>query len=161
MAIEIERRFLVEGSDWKQSAQAPSHIRQAYLALTSAASVRIRIKNDDDATLTIKSAQAGIERAEFEYAIPAADAEKLMALRTGRVIEKQRHGVAIGKAYWEVDVFGGELRGLVIAEIELDHKDRHFERPGWLGEEITSDVRYSNASLAIYGLPDGAGAADA
>lgn len=153
MAIEIERRFLVDGSGWRRGARAPSHIRQAYLALTPEASIRIRISNGEAATLTVKSAQAAIERAEFEYAIPVADAEKLMALRTGRVIEKQRHGVAVGEAQWEVDVFGGELSGLVIAELELDHKDRAFERPQWLGEEITNDGRYANASLAIYGLP--------
>jgi adenylate cyclase len=154
MAIEIERRFFVGGSDWARGAHAPSQIRQAYLALTPEASIRIRISNGEAATLTVKSAQAAIERAEFEYAIPVEDAEKLMVLRTGRVIEKQRHGVAVGEAHWEVDVFGGELHGLVIAEIELDDKDRQFERPPWLGEEITSDARYSNASLAINGLPD-------
>ncbi len=154
MAIEIERRFRVASSDWERSAEAPSRIRQAYLALTHAAAIRVRIKNDTTAFVTIKSAVAGIERAEFEYPIPLADAEELMAMRTGRVIEKRRYGVAVDQAQWEIDVFDGELAGLVIAEIELDDKDGHFDRPAWLGAEITDDGRYSNASLAVNGLPD-------
>ncbi len=153
MAVEIERRFLVEGRDWDSGAEAPSRIRQAYLALTPGAAVRIRIKDDKTAFLTIKSAGAGVERAEFEYAIPVDDAEELMALRTGGIIEKRRHDVFVGGAHWEVDVFGGELAGLVIAEIELEDKDHCFDRPHWLSKEVTDDVRYSNASLAMKGLP--------
>ena len=154
MAIEIERRFLTAGADWRRGAEASRKIRQAYLAVTPAASVRVRIANDAAAALTIKSGKAEIERAEFEYPIPVADAEELMAMRTGAVIEKQRYLLIVGGLRWEIDVFSGALAGLVIAEIELDDKDQEFERPDWLGEEITDDGRYANASLAVNGLPD-------
>lgn len=153
MAIEIERKFLVASPDWERSAASSSLIRQAYLVVTPAASVRIRIENDDTASLTIKSTKSEMERAEFEYAIPLEDAEQLMALSVGNAIEKRRYRLPADWGCWEIDVFSGALQGLVIAEIELDHKDRYFDRPRWLGEEITEDTRYSNASLAINGLP--------
>ncbi len=153
MAIEIERRFLIANSRWRESAEAPRQIRQAYLALTGLASVRIRIVETAKAYMTIKSAQAEVERLEFEYPIPVADAEKLMEMRSGNMIEKQRHIVPCETMRWEIDVFSGVLAGLVIAEIELPDPDVQLSRPDWLGAEITSDERYSNASLAIHGLP--------
>jgi CYTH domain-containing protein len=153
MAIEIERRFLIANSGWQENAEAPRQIRQAYLALTGLASVRIRIVEAAQAYMTIKSAQAEVERLEFEYSIPVADAEKLMEMRSGNMIEKQRHIVSCGNARWEIDVFSGVLGGLVIAEIELPDRDMQFNLPDWLGAEITSDKRYSNANLAIDGLP--------
>ncbi|MGF1620381.1 MAG: CYTH domain-containing protein [Rhodomicrobiaceae bacterium] len=153
MAIEIERRFLVVNSSWRESAEAPRQFRQAYLALTGQASIRIRIVEKAEAYMTIKSAQAEIERLEFEYSIPVEDAETLMEMRSGNMIEKQRHIVSCGNARWEIDVFSGVLAGLVIAEIELPDRDMQFSRPDWLGAEITTDKRYSNASLAIHGLP--------
>lgn len=153
MPVEIERRFLVANAEWKSSAEASSQIRQAYLAATVEASVRVRIKDSVSAFLTIKSAKAEIERAEFEYAIPIADAEHLITLRLGKLIEKQRFILTAGSTRWEIDVFEGELQGLVIAEIELDDKDRPIDRPLWLGREVTTDIRYSNASLAMKGLP--------
>jgi adenylate cyclase len=154
MAIEIERRFLVANSDWQASATASRHIAQAYLAVRPETSVRVRIKDGKAAWLTIKSGKASVERTEFEYEIPVKDAEELMELRTGIIVEKQRHMVTVGGAHWEVDVFGGELSGLVIAEIELDRSDEAFDRPAWLGEEVTDDGRYSNAALATHGLPE-------
>jgi adenylate cyclase len=155
MAIEIERRFLVARPDWRQHAVATKRIAQAYLSVTPEAAIRLRIVDGGAAWLTIKSGNAGIARAEFEYPIPAADAEEMMALRTGIVIEKRRHIVDIGGDRWEVDVFEGELSGLVIAEIELDDAGRDFQRPDWLGREVTDDGRYSNAALATLGLPEG------
>lgn len=155
MAIEIERRFLVARPDWRQRAVAAKRIAQAYLSVTPEAAVRLRIVNGEAAWLTIKSGNAGIARAEFEYPIPAADAEEMMALRTGIVIEKRRHIAEIGGDRWEVDVFEGALSGLVIAEIELDDAGRDFQRPDWLGREVTDDGRYSNAALATLGLPEG------
>ncbi|NJM33859.1 MAG: CYTH domain-containing protein [Rhodomicrobium sp.] len=153
MAIEIERRFLVKSSAWQRSASPPHRIKQAYLTINDAVSVRVRLVDGGNAFLTIKSAASGIERAEFDYPIPRADAGQLIAFRTGALIEKLRYGLAMDRARWEIDVFEGELAGLVIAEIELDSKDRHIDRPHWLGEEITEDSRYANASLARYGLP--------
>lgn len=155
MGIEIERKFLVTGPEWKREAVASRDLRQAYMAVTSEAAIRIRIEDESAAWLTIKSAGAGIARAEFEYAIPVADAEQILALRTGGIIEKRRHIVPAGDARWEIDVFVGGLAGLVIAEIELNRTDQAIPQPHWLGEEITGDARFSNANLAMKGLPEG------
>jgi adenylate cyclase len=153
MAVEIERRFLVASSDWQLSSSSSYEIRQAYLAITEMISIRVRIKNGLGALLTIKSAQPAIARAEFEYSIPVEDAEQLCEFKLGHLIEKRRYSVPAEWGCWEIDVFDGDLAGLVIAEIELDTPDRDFGQPGWLGEEITSNARYSNASLAVNGLP--------
>jgi adenylate cyclase len=111
-------------------------------------SIRVRVDGPAAATLTIKTASAGRERAEYEYAIPLADAESLMRHREGSVIAKTRHIVPAGELAWEVDVFEGDNAGLVVAEIELDRADRPFERPAWVGAEVTDDRRYYNADLA-------------
>jgi adenylate cyclase len=99
--------------------------------------------------LTIKSAEAEIRRLEFEYEIPFADADALFDLREGGIVAKLRYKLAWQGLVWEIDVFEGENRGLAIAEIELPDENKLFERPPWLGPEITADPRYSNASLAI------------
>ncbi|WP_088345343.1 MULTISPECIES: CYTH domain-containing protein [Rhodomicrobium] len=156
MGVEIERKFLVATSDWMDAAVSSRELRQAYMAVTPAASIRIRIEGESAAWLTIKSAAAGIERAEFEYAIPVSDAAQLLTLRTGGVVQKRRHIVpAGGDICWEIDVFGGRLEGLVIAEIELETREQTIPHPNWLGEEITGDARFSNANLAMNGLPEG------
>lgn len=149
MATERERKFLVTGEAWRAQVVSERVIRQAYLASTPHAAIRIRISDDSKAVLTIKSADSGIERSEFEYAVPLADAEAMIALRTGEVIEKRRHVVPAGDLAWEIDVFAGAHDGLVMAEIELPAQDTPFERPGWLGEEVTGDRRYYNASMAL------------
>lgn len=149
MAYEIGRKFLVRDESWRASAQSVTTIRQAYLARNEAISLRIRIKNNTRATLTIKSAAAKIGRQEFEYEIPLEHAAALFELREGGVVEKLRYELPQAELIWEVDVFQGENEGLVIAEIELRREDEAFERPKWLGQEITLDWRYSNASLAI------------
>jgi adenylate cyclase len=148
MATEIERKFLVVGDDWRAEVAHSVVIRQAYLSFTSAMAIRIRIVDDAKAFLTIKNAEPGIARSEFEYPIPLADGHGLIELRTGQVIEKRRHLVRIGGMQWELDVFEGPHAGLVIAEIELPDKDATFERPPWLGKEVTGDARYYNVSLA-------------
>lgn len=148
MAQEIERKFLVSGSGWRDAAESSRMFRQAYLARTGAASVRVRIVDEAEAFLTIKSATPGRARAEFEYPIPVADARALLALRTGRVIEKRRYRVRAGASSWEVDVFAGDYAGLVIAEIELPAIEAPFDRPAWLGAEVTDDPRYYSADLA-------------
>ncbi len=134
MAIEIERRFLVATPGWESGAGSSSLIRQAYLSVTPASSIRIRIKNDVSASLTVKSAKSEIARSEFEYPVPLEDAEELLTLRMGHLIEKRRFIVIIDWARWEVDVFSGIFEGLVIAELELDDCTRQFDRPSWLGE---------------------------
>jgi adenylate cyclase len=148
MAKEIERKFLVSGNGWRKRADRGKPIRQAYLAHTDRISLRIRIVGNAKAYLTIKSGQSDTTRSEFEYSIPLGDARALMKMRTGRVIEKRRHIVKTGKTRYEVDVFKGPQRGLVIAETELSTARRRFERPQWLGKEVTRDKRYYNASLA-------------
>ncbi|MBS0248542.1 MAG: CYTH domain-containing protein [Proteobacteria bacterium] len=151
MGIEIERKFLLASEAWRDQVVSHSNIRQAYLAVTDTNTVRVRV-TDTAAFLTIKSAGQAMSRDEFEYSIPLGDAKALLALRAGRLIEKRRHIVPHGSLRWEIDVFSGELAGLVIAEIELPSEDTIFERPAWLGEEITGDRRYANASLATQGL---------
>lgn len=153
MATEIERKFLVAGDGWRSSVTDHLDIRQAYLSVTDTNTVRVRLAGRA-AFLTIKSAGSGLTRQEFEIAIPFAEAEAMLALRTGRIIEKRRHIAPAGLLRWEIDVFAGDLAGLVIAEIELPTETAEFERPDWLSAEVTGDPRYGNSSLATNGLPD-------
>lgn len=148
MPAEIERKFLVTGSGWAAHAGRPVAIRQAYLAQTGRVSVRVRIKGTDAAFLTVKSAEPGISRLEVEAAIPVHEAEELLELRQGSVIEKKRYQVPFGGLVWEVDVFEGENAGLVIAEVELPDPGFAVELPPWIGREVTDDERYYNARLA-------------
>lgn len=106
MAQEIERKFLVNGTGWQDHVTRTVEIRQAYLARTPAMVIRVRIVDEDRALLTIKSARPGTTRSEFEYPIPLDDARRLMDLRSGQVLRKRRHVVAVGAHEWEVDVFG-------------------------------------------------------
>ena len=154
MGIEIERKFLVVGQAWRAQAERRQRMAQGYLndaaAVDSGAqqvSVRVRIAGEQ-AALNLKSRELGASRQEFEYAIPLADAEALLALCVGGVIDKTRHYVSVGAHLWEVDEFHGENVGLVVAEIELSAVDEAFERPSWLGVEVTEQVRYYNLALA-------------
>ncbi len=148
MAVEIERKFLVADASWRSGAGDARAFQQAYLAKTELLSIRIRIVDGATATMTIKSAEPGVERREYEYAIPIEDANELLQRREGAIIVKTRHLVRSDGHVWEVDVFERENAGLVIAEIELTRPDEPIERPTWLGEEITHDRRYYNAELA-------------
>jgi len=109
---------------------------------------RVRIENDTDATVTIKSKRAALRRLEIEYPISVLDAEALLSLRDSGMIEKTRFTIPWQEHAWEVDVFSGDNAGLVIAEIELRHEDEAFDRPPWLGVEITGQSQYYNGSLA-------------
>jgi adenylate cyclase len=148
MSFEIERKFLVIGQDWKRLAIARTRMRQAYLAAEGALSIRVRIKEDHAATLTIKSRGAELRRLELEYPIPTTDAEALIARRHGSIIEKVRHDIPWHGLMWEVDVFIGENEGLILAEIELDHERQPFDLPPWIGTEVTSQRQYYNGDLA-------------
>jgi adenylate cyclase len=148
MGVEIERKFLVRNSDWRTSVSSHSAIRQAYLNTTAEASIRVRIRNNSTATLTIKSRPSDLRRLEFEYPIPVLEAEALVSLRQGSVVEKTRYLIPCGKLTWEVDVFLGENDGLVIAEIELPDETHPIERPAWIGAEVTGQAQYYNSSLA-------------
>jgi adenylate cyclase len=147
MNFEIERKFLVRGNGWQELVTRNTSIRQAYLAADGKASIRVRIKGDNSATLTIKSRPVDLRRLELEYAIPVLEAEALMQLRRGSIIEKVRHVVPWGDLAWEVDVFSGENIGLIIAEIELRHEHQHVELPDWTGAEVTGQQPYYNSSL--------------
>jgi adenylate cyclase len=148
MAIEIERKFLVRGDHWRALATSRSSIRQAYLASGERSTTRVRINDDKQAMITIKSKRAELRRLEVECPISVLDAESLLCLRHSGLIEKIRYTVPwLGKS-WEVDEFLGENAGLVIAEIELGDEREHFERPAWLGLEVTGQSQYYNGSLA-------------
>jgi adenylate cyclase len=147
MGREIERKFLLRDDAWRAGIERSVHMAQGYLGEVSRASVRVRIA-DRDATINIKSAHPGISRDEFEYAIPLADAEALLTLCSGWPVIKTRHIVRVGAHTWEIDEFAGANAGLIVAEIELDAPDEEFERPPWLGEEVSEDWRYYNVALA-------------
>ncbi len=119
MAFEIERKFLVLGDAWKLSVGESAYIRQAYLSSHDKASIRVRIRDNLKATLAVKSRGPSLRRHEFEYVIPVLDAEVMLALRCGSIIEKHRAMVLDNGDAWEIDTFLGENAGLIIAEIEL------------------------------------------
>lgn len=146
MGIEIERKFLVHSDGWKQQAQR-TLLRQGYLSSHPDRVVRVRI-DGETAMLTIKGRASGASRSEWEYSIPMTDAETMLdRLCEQPLIEKWRYRVDHDGMLWEVDEFLGQNLGLVVAEIELMSEDQPFARPGWLGEEVTHDPRYANASL--------------
>jgi adenylate cyclase len=145
MATEIERKFLVRGRSWRRTDAV--EYAQGYLNRDHERTVRVRVAGDR-AWLTIKGRSVGASRPEFEYEIPLVDAEQLLALSDGPVVRKRRHLVPHAGFTWEVDEFLGDNEGLVVAEIELDAEDRAFEKPDWVGEEVTGDPRYFNSSLA-------------
>jgi CYTH domain-containing protein len=147
MGIEIERKFLVSGPAWGN--QAGVQYVQGYLNRDKARTVRVRVAGDQ-AYLTIKGKSEGAKRIEFEYPIPMDDARALLALCDGPLIEKTRYRVPYAGVTWDVDVFEGANSGLVVAEIELESETQHFERPDWLGEEVTHDARYFNSNLASH-----------
>ena len=147
MSFEIERKFLVHGDAWRALARERISIRQAYLSADGKASVRVRIKNESTATLTIKARSAELRRLELEYPVPIVEAEAMLNLRDGYIIQKVRHVVPWHGLAWEIDVFSGENSGLVIAEIELDHEHQPVELPDWIGREITGQRQYYNSFL--------------
>lgn len=148
---EIERKFLVKGDGWRRRVTSSTHIVQGYLARGRKATVRVRIKDGKTATLTIKSREAGASRSEFEYNISLKDARALLMLGGSGRIEKTRHTVPQGKLVWEIDVFAQREDNLVLAEIELPNETETVKLPAWIGEEVTSDPRYRNSSLADSG----------
>ena len=150
MAVEIERKFLVTSNSWMASVSKIRNIRQAYMCNNERVSVRIRIDSTSGAALTVKTASPGRHRSEYEYQIPVSDAEELLALREGAVVQKIRHEVSFDDLVWEIDVFGMDNAGLVLAEVELESADQAFARPVWLGEEVTDDARFYSANLALY-----------
>ncbi len=151
MAIEIERKFLVIGEGWRSGV--PHRITQGYLSEESGPTVRVRTCGAK-AFLTIKGETIGISRPEFEYEIPLEDARALLAMCQTPLVEKTRWIVPAGTLKWEVDEFSGLNRGLNIAELELTAEDQVFEKPDWIGREVTSEKRYYNSKLARHPFCD-------
>lgn len=150
MAIEIERKFRVASDSWRKHVTASHRMRQGYLSgVGGKASVRVRIA-DDQARMNIKSAVVGTSRAEYDYSIPLDEGLEIYnALCVGQV-EKTRHLVIYGGHTWEIDEFGAENAGLIIAEIELESPSEPFSRPNWLGAEVTDERRYYNHALSLH-----------
>lgn len=152
MGLEIERKFLIVGEGWRQPAERQQRFSQGYLSRDPARTVRVRLSGTsagEQAFLTIKGKTVGATRAEFEYEIPPADAQQLLLLCEGPLIDKIRHLCEHQGKTWEVDEFFGDNAGLIVAEIELASEDEAFERPDWLGHEVSGDARYYNANLAL------------
>lgn len=148
MGFEIERKFLVRDDSWRNSVIRHVKIRQAYLDSDANVGIRVRVLDNNSATLTLKTRRSKLSRREFEYDIPTADAEALISLRRGKVVEKVRYIVPAGELIWEIDVFSGENLGLVIAEIELPNQNHQIELPPWIGSEVTGQDGYYNGTLA-------------
>jgi adenylate cyclase len=154
MGIEIERKFLLNSDDWSQHTDKSVRMAQGYLndmqALRTGAqkaSVRIRIAGEQ-AFLNMKSRELGTTRQEFDYEIPVADAEDLLKLCVGGLIDKTRHYLRHAGFLWEIDVFEGDNAGLIVAEIELPSADTEFAKPDWAGRQVTDELRYYNLALA-------------
>lgn len=153
MAKEIERKFLVAHQVWRESVNTIHVFRQGYLSYDSERTVRVRA-TEVTGYLTIKGITEGLTRDEFEYEIPLADALALLQLCERPAIEKKRYIVPNGAHVWEVDVFEGVNEGLVVAEIELGSEDEAFDKPNWLGNEVSGDRKYSNSALSLHPFKD-------
>ena len=153
MAKEIERKFLVAHQAWRESVNTIHVYRQGYLSYDSERTVRVRA-TEVTGYLTIKGITEGLTRDEFEYEIPLADASALLQLCERPAIEKKRYIVPNGAHVWEVDVFEGVNEGLVVAEIELGSEDEAFDKPNWLGNEVSGDRKYSNSALSLHPFKD-------
>ena len=145
MSTEIERKFLVVSNAWRKLAQGERYV-QGYLSSVPDRTVRVRLSGET-CTLTIKGRSAGISRQEFEYNIPIADAEPLLALCERPLIEKTRYRIPHAGRIWEVDEFAGVNAGLVIAEVELESEHAAIDLPAWVGAEVSHDARYFNSNL--------------
>jgi adenylate cyclase len=147
--VEIERKFLVTSNAFKSNALRENHIAQGYLSSTPERTVRVRIKGEKGfITIKGKTNEAGMSRFEWEKEIPVAEAKELLLLCEKGVIEKIRYEIQVGLHLFEVDEFYGENEGLIMAEVELQSEAEVFEKPIWLGEEVTQDNRYYNSYLS-------------
>jgi len=150
--VEIERKFLVANDEWRQSANRSVNIRDGLIAVYKDRKVRVRI-SDDIATVAIKGPRIGIVHSEFEYEIPIADTERMLStLCQDDTLEKQRFFVEEAGATWQVDVYGGILQGVVIAEIELKQESQELILPRWIGKEVTGDSFYKKVNMRARAL---------
>ncbi|MBW4576397.1 MAG: CYTH domain-containing protein [Aphanothece sp. CMT-3BRIN-NPC111] len=147
MAIEIERKFLVKGDRWRSLATGILY-RQGYIATQKGTTVRIRLVGEQG-YITIKGKSVGISRAEYEYPIPAEDAQEMLDnLCEHPLIEKTRYKIKLAGLIWEIDEFAGENQGLIIAEVEITDENQNVELPEWIEREVSDDPRYFNVNLA-------------
>lgn len=149
MGIEIERKYLLNGTDWKAGAEG-FFVRQGYLSTNQEHTVRVRTIGEEGC-LTIKGPTHGVSRLEFEYSIPIAEANRMLEeLCPHPLIEKTRYRIRHGDLVWEVDEFSGNNEGLIVAEVELSHEDEATSLPEWIGEEVSGDPRYFNSNLSVH-----------
>jgi CYTH domain-containing protein len=156
MGKEIERKFLVQGTVWRELSEGIPY-RQGYLSSVKERTVRVRTIQDRG-FLTVKGVTQGISRLEYEYAIPLEDANALLAICEKPLIEKNRYKIPFDGLIWEVDEFFGDNDGLIIAEVELVSADQSFSKPSWVGEEVSADPRYYNSNLIKNPFKNWAGA---
>jgi CYTH domain-containing protein len=154
MAKEIERKFLVKDGSWLAASERKIGIVQFYLAISAERSIRVRISDGGNAKLTLKFGSDLLARDEFEYPVPLAEAREMMEFAIGTIIRKTRHNIVHKGYLYEVDVFSEPLDGLVVAELETPDRVPPEMLPAWLGREVTGEIRYSNASLALNGFPE-------
>jgi|TARA_B110000259_G_scaffold12018_1_gene12932 adenylate cyclase len=149
MSLEIERKFLIKNLDFKTESFEKKYLKQGYLNADKNRTVRIRIA-DEKAFITIKgkSNKAGTTRFEWEKEIPFSEAEELLLLCEPCIIEKHRYLIKKGTHTFEVDVFLGDNQGLIVAEVELNSENETFEKPTWLGNEVTGELKYYNSSIS-------------
>lgn len=149
MAIEIERKFLVKGEQWRTLAVGKVY-RQGYIATHNGTTVRVRLVGNQG-YLTLKGFRIGVSRAEYEYPIPAADAQEMLDNLCDRpLIEKIRYTIQWAGLIWEIDEFTGDNQGLILAEVELTAESQIIELPDWIDQEVSDDSRYYNVNLVRY-----------
>lgn len=148
MAKEIERKFLVKDDGWRAEVTSSSDFIQAYIVTMDDRSLRVRLMDDERASMTLKIGRRLISRDEFEYTIPVADAKELISNALGLVLQKTRYEVEHEGFVWEIDVYAGVYAGLVVAEVEMDDEEQDPALPSWIGKEVTGDPRYSNQMMA-------------
>ena len=155
MAKEIERKFLLKDDSWRSKTQGPGKLySQGYLCSEPERTVRVRLAGERG-VMTVKGLTRGATRTEFEYALPAEDARQMLDELCERpLISKYRHFIHRGEFTWEIDEFLEENQGLVVAEIELEDENQKFDRPAWLGREVTDDPRYYNSNLSLIPFKD-------
>jgi adenylate cyclase len=146
MPLEIERKFLVTNEAWRTGATG-TPIVQGYLSRDPDRIVRVRLRGEQ-AFLTVKGRSVGISRAEIELPIPLQAGRDLLPLCLSPLVEKTRFEIQVGSHTWEIDEFHGQSAGLIVAEIELSAEDETFQRPSWIGHEVSHDHRYSNSHLS-------------
>lgn len=149
MGIEIERKFIVKKDIWEKFQKpTPSFIRQGYLLISDQTTIRVRY-TETKGTMTIKGKQQGISRDEYEYEIPLDEAKEIFESHCPKTISKNRYKIPVESLIWEVDEYVNNLSGLIIAELELANEDQKINiLPEWIGEEVTTDIKFSNAFLA-------------